>query len=109
VRSAQAECWDHSASTGFVILMLNRRLAQAWFLECTSVSFWEFFSLTMTGHTLALKNSRFGGIEMPKEVKKKGCTSECNCPLFSRHCFQLRGVGGGGWGGDEVLVGARRV
>jgi hypothetical protein len=62
--------------------MLNGRLGRAWFLECTSVSFREFFSLTKTGHTLALRGSRFGGIEMPREVKKEGGTSECSCPLL---------------------------
>ncbi len=85
MRSAQAELGDHSsfvASAGPVILMLNGRLGRAWFLECTNVSFWEFFSLTRTGQILVLKGSLFSGARMPREVKKEGCTSECIRPFF---------------------------
>jgi len=85
MKSAQAELGDHSSSVtsaGPVILMLNGRLGKAWFLECTNVSFWEFFSLTRTGHILVLKGFLFGGAGMPREVKKEGCTSECIRPLF---------------------------
>jgi len=96
IRSTLAELCDHSASARPVILMLNGRLGWAWFLECISVSFREFFSLTKTGHTLALRGSRFGGIEMPREVKKEGGTSECSCPLFPPgvvSCYGVWGIG----------------
>jgi hypothetical protein len=82
MRSAQVELWVHSISIGPIILMFNKRLGEAWFLKCTSVSFWKFFSLTRTGQTPTLKNSWFGGTWMSREVKKEGWTSECNCPLF---------------------------
>ncbi len=39
VKSAQAELWFHSVSASPMILMFNVRLGEAWFLECTSVSF----------------------------------------------------------------------
>lgn len=68
MKPAQAELGVHSISTDPVILMLSGRLGRAWFLECTSVSFREFFSLTKTGHTLALNSSLFGGTWMPREV-----------------------------------------
>jgi len=57
--------------------MLAGRLGLAWLLECTIISFREFFSLAKTGQTLALRGSRFCGIDMPREVKKEGGTSEC--------------------------------
>jgi len=82
MRSVHADSWDHSASTDLVILMLSGRLGRAWFLEWTKVSFWEFFSLTNTGHILALKSSQFDGLGILREVKKDGCTSEWSCPLF---------------------------
>jgi hypothetical protein len=57
MKFAQAELGDHSssaASVGLVILMFNGRLGKTWFLECTNVSFWEFFSLIKTSQILAL-------------------------------------------------------
>ncbi len=82
MKSTQAVSWDRFASAGPMILMLSGRLGWVWFLECTNVSFWEFFCLTNTGHTLVPKSSQFGGIEMPREEKNDGCTSEWSCPLF---------------------------
>jgi hypothetical protein len=100
MRSAQAELGVHSASVASaspVILMLNGRLGRAWFLECTNVSFWEFFSLIRTSQTLVLKGSLFGEAGMPREVKKEGCTSECISPLFPPGVASHFGVWKGDW------------
>jgi len=100
MRSTQAELGDHStsaASASLMILMLNGRLGKAWFLECTNISFWEFFSLTRTGHILVLKGSLFGGVGMPSEVKKEGCTFECIRPLFPLGVASHCGVWKGSW------------
>ncbi len=82
IRFAQVESWGHSTSTEPIILMLIGRLGRVWLLECTNISFREFFSLAKTGHILALRGSRSCGIEMPREVKKEGGTSECSWPFF---------------------------
>jgi hypothetical protein len=95
MRSAQAELGVYSvsvASVGLVILMLNGRLGRIWFLEWTNVSLWAFFPLVRTGQILVLNGYLFGEAEMPREVKKEGCTSECISPLFPPRVASLCGV-----------------
>ncbi len=79
--------------------MLSGRFGEAWFLECTRISFWEFFSLTSTGRTLALQYSWLGETGIPREVKKEWCISECVWVLFPPGVASDRGVWRGDWGG----------
>lgn len=76
--------------------MLVGRLGRAWLLECTIISFREFFSLARTGQTLALNGSQLCGIGMPREVKKEGGTSECCWPLFPPGVACWNGMWGDG-------------
>jgi hypothetical protein len=58
---------------------------------------------------LVLKGPLFGGTEMPKEVKKEGCTSECIRPLLPPGVASRYGVWKGSWVASSLGEASLRV
>ncbi len=76
VRSSRADTGVHSSWDALMHLMWSGRFGKSLLLTLTRISFWLSLSLNKTGQIFALANSSPEGTEIPKEVKKKLCTSE---------------------------------